>query len=154
MRSVTRFASIAVIAVGLSGCLEPTPFSVASLVFDAGIYMVSGKTLADHGVSGVTGQDCAVSRLVTEGAVCREATAYAAAPAILEPLPASGAPTVQATASQPTPPSAAFASPTNDGYLRSSLLDGRQGVAPQRRNGSQLVSTGYLSSGLGDGDRL
>ncbi len=154
MRSVTRFASIAVIAVGLSGCLEPTPFSVASLVFDAGSYMVSGKTLADHGVSGVTGQDCAVSRLVTEGAVCREEVTYVAAPTILEPLPASDAPVAQAQQAQPVPPSAAFASAANDGYLRSSLLEGRQGVAPLQRNGSQLVSTGYLSSGLGDGDRL
>lgn len=155
MPLLPKLASLSIVAVGLSGCLQPTPLSVASMVLDAGSYAVSGKTLADHGVSGATGQDCAVSRLITEGDVCREEIAYAEAPAILEPLP----PQDTASAAQPLrhaeprylSVAALNADKPNQGYLRSGPLVGD--TAPPSaialdRGTPQLAQRGFLRSPL------
>ena len=55
----------------LSGCVLPTPVSIATLGFDAVSYALSGKTVVDHGVSMVMNRDCALVGLL-EGRVCAE----------------------------------------------------------------------------------
>lgn len=76
---------------GLSGCLLPTPFSIVSSGLDAVSFVASGKTVTDHGVSLVMGEDCALVR-VLEGEVCREQREFeeVAEGRLLAPLPAHG----------------------------------------------------------------
>jgi len=85
-----RWFLIALLPFTLSGCLLPTPLSLATLGLDAVSYAVSGKTVTDHGISMAMGQDCALIGLL-EGEVCDDQPGYqvAEASAILEPLPTS-----------------------------------------------------------------
>ena len=69
----------------------PAAFTVASLALDTGSYMVSGKTLTDHGLSAAMDEDCAMVRVLDEDEdICREEPAYEVADAALTPLPAGG----------------------------------------------------------------
>ena len=151
MRSLPIVVGFTLLAIGLSGCLTPTPFSVASMVAGAHSYAVSGKTLTDHGISGVTGQDCVVTRLVTEGAVCRENVAYAAAPDILEPLPVQGTGAVQAQAPAVVQSALVLPASLSGDYLRSAPLTAQptadyatSPAAPRE----QIASAGFLASTL------
>lgn len=114
-------------------------------------YAVSGKTLTDHGISGITGQDCVVTRLATEGTVCRENVTYAAAPDILEPLPAKGSSATQASAPSAIQPALVLPASLSGDYLRSAPLTARpaQAYAVSRATArEQIASTGYLASTL------
>lgn len=88
------------LVVPLAGCGLPTPVSIASFVLDIGSYAVSGKTTTDHAMSALTGEDCAVIR-VLEGDPCSSPDDYQMALGVLEPLAeeAEGAPPLTA----PTP---------------------------------------------------
>ncbi len=58
----------------LTGCGASAAMTVASLALDGVSLMASGKTVADHALSFVTQQDCAIWRAVTQGdigAICR-----------------------------------------------------------------------------------
>jgi hypothetical protein len=66
MRSLTALAAVLLVC----GCSLPTPFSMATMAFDVGSYVISGKTMTDHGLSLVAQQDCQLSRIV-EGEICR-----------------------------------------------------------------------------------
>ncbi len=81
------------LVVPLAGCGLPTPVSIASFVLDIGSYAVSGKTTTDHAMSALTGEDCAVIR-VLEGDPCSSPEDYQLALGVLEPLAdeAEGAP--------------------------------------------------------------
>ena len=81
------------VGLGLSGCLLPTPVSIVTSGFDAVSFVASGKTVTDHGVSLVMGEDCALVR-VLEGEVCREERGFevAASSELLAPLPRDGDP--------------------------------------------------------------
>lgn len=85
-----RWFVVAFLPLILSGCLLPTPISLATFGLDAVSYAVSGKTVTDHGISLAMGQDCALIGLL-EGEVCDDQPAYevADASAVLEPLPTS-----------------------------------------------------------------
>jgi len=63
----------------LTGCAIPLPVQAASWAIDAVSYMVSNKSLLDHGISQASGRDCAVFRIVTEGAPCRDIVPVAVA---------------------------------------------------------------------------
>ena len=66
----------------------PAAFTVASLALDTGSYMVSGKTLTDHGLSMAMDEDCAMVRVLDEDdEICQEAPDYELAAADLTPLP-------------------------------------------------------------------
>lgn len=54
----------------LSGCAVPVAVSVATLVADGISYVTTEKSLADHGLSMMSGDDCAMYRLITTGYVC------------------------------------------------------------------------------------
>jgi len=67
-----RLATLTVLCLFLSGCAMPVSFRVASLAADGISYLTTKKSVTDHGLSMVSGQDCAVMRLVSEGSVCRK----------------------------------------------------------------------------------
>ena len=55
-----------------SGCALPVPIQVASWALDGVSYIVTEKSVTDHGLSAVAQKDCAVWRGVTDGELCRE----------------------------------------------------------------------------------
>ncbi len=67
-----RFAVVAVIMIALGGCALPPPVTVASWALDGISLLTTEKTLTDHGLSAVSGKDCALWRGLTEGNVCRD----------------------------------------------------------------------------------
>ncbi len=56
----------------LLGACVPLPLQVATLAADGISYLMTKKSVTDHGLSAVVGQDCALHRAVTEGTVCRD----------------------------------------------------------------------------------
>ena len=60
---------LAAAALAVSGCAA-APVQVALLALDGVSFLVSKKSVADHGISIVMQQDCALWRGVTEGRVC------------------------------------------------------------------------------------
>ena len=64
----TAIVLVAVVLV-VSGCAA-VPVQVALLAVDGVSFLVSKKSVADHGISIVLQQDCALWRGVTEGRVC------------------------------------------------------------------------------------
>ncbi len=66
----------------------PAAVSVASLAVDTSSYMVSGKTMTDHGLSLAMDEDCSMMRVLDEDEeVCQEERDYEVAVAALTPLP-------------------------------------------------------------------
>lgn len=62
---------ITVLAVG--GCAAlPSPVQITSWALDSLSYIVSGKSMADHGLSVSMQKDCALWRGLTEGQICLE----------------------------------------------------------------------------------
>ena len=59
-------------ALMLGGCALPVPLQIASWAVDGLLFITTEKTMADHGVSLVAQRDCAMLRVVTEGALCRD----------------------------------------------------------------------------------
>jgi hypothetical protein len=53
----------------LGGCVPPA-VSIASFAVDAFSYVVSGKSVSDHGLSLVMQEDCSVLKLVAGEAIC------------------------------------------------------------------------------------
>lgn len=68
-----RLAAIVIAAVVLTGCAMPLPITVASWAVDGLSLIATDKTLTDHGLSALAGQDCSLWRGFTEGDVCRDA---------------------------------------------------------------------------------
>ena len=66
----TLALGVGVIALG--GCALPMPLQVASWALDGFSYLMTEKSVTDHGISLVAEKDCALFRGITEGAVCRE----------------------------------------------------------------------------------
>jgi len=58
----------------LSGCALPVPLKIASWAVDGISYLTTQKSVLDHGLSAMNGQDCAVLRMATEGKACRNHT--------------------------------------------------------------------------------
>lgn len=56
----------------LQGCALPVPVQVASWVIDGISFLISEKSIADHGVSFVVQKDCAVWRGIKGESFCRE----------------------------------------------------------------------------------
>ena len=56
----------------VTGCAVPVPFQVASWALDGISYVMTEKSMTDHGLSVVAQKDCAVWRGVTVGELCRE----------------------------------------------------------------------------------
>jgi len=81
-----RLLTILLIPLFLGGCALPVQFQIASFALDGFLYMTTEKSLTDHGISQVTGKDCALHRVVTrkDNAICNDQpiddTAVALAP--------------------------------------------------------------------------
>jgi len=60
--------------VSLSGCALPVGVTVASWAADGVSLLATEKSLLDHGISYVSGQDCALWRVFTEDDVCSDET--------------------------------------------------------------------------------
>lgn len=58
----------------LGGCALPVPLQIASWAIDGMMLVATEKTIADHGVSMLVQRDCAMLRVATEGALCRDGT--------------------------------------------------------------------------------
>lgn len=69
----------------------PAAFTVASLALDTGSYMMSGKTMTDHGLSLAMEEDCSIMRVLDEDdEICQEDQDYEVAGAAPTPLPDDG----------------------------------------------------------------
>lgn len=93
----------------LGGCALPVPVQIASWAVDGLLYITTEKTMADHGVSLVAQRDCAMLRVVTEGALCRDDDAPT--------LVASADPAAPIAVSD-VPPQASAQADDNDAALR------------------------------------
>ena len=58
----------------VGACALPLPLQIAVWATDGISYLMTSKSVSDHGLSAAVGQDCAVHRAITEGAICREDT--------------------------------------------------------------------------------
>ncbi|MCW9036200.1 MAG: hypothetical protein OQJ97_18430 [Rhodospirillales bacterium] len=65
-----KIASAAALTLILSGCALPVPVQVASWVVDGIIYLNTDKSMTDHGISMVSGKDCALFRGLKGDEVC------------------------------------------------------------------------------------
>ena len=54
------------------GCALPVPIQVASWVLDGVSIVTTEKSITDHGLSMVAGQDCALWRAMKDVHVCRD----------------------------------------------------------------------------------
>lgn len=75
-------------ALVLGGCALPVPLQIASWAIDGLVLVATEKTVADHGVSMLAQRDCAVLRIATEGALCRDDIGVTAVAAQELPPPA------------------------------------------------------------------
>ena len=74
MSTIKRVLVPLSLAYALSGCVViPTAFTVASLTVDNLSYMVSGKSISDHALSTVAGQDCSFGNVIKGNDICLEA---------------------------------------------------------------------------------
>ena len=68
-----RIMVLGTTAVILGGCALPVPIQVASWAIDGLSYLMTEKTIADHGISVLAQKDCAVLRgLLDDGQICRD----------------------------------------------------------------------------------
>lgn len=72
--SIHRFAMLGVSCALLAGCGLPPSLQFASLAVDGFSYLTSNKTVADHGLSALSGQDCKMMRVASAVPVCQERT--------------------------------------------------------------------------------
>ncbi len=68
----------------LSGCGLPPAVMIASYAADGVSYVATGKSVSDHGISEVTGRDCALWRVIKGQAVCKDEPTPRANPAPVE----------------------------------------------------------------------
>ncbi len=68
-----RILVLGTTAILLGGCALPLPVQVASWAIDGLSYLLTEKTMADHGISVLAQKDCAVLRgLLDDGDFCRD----------------------------------------------------------------------------------
>ncbi len=56
----------------LGACALPLPLQLAAWTADGISYLMTRKSMSEHGLSAAVGRDCAVYRAITEGDICRE----------------------------------------------------------------------------------
>ncbi len=64
------FLVISCVAI-LNGCAMAAGFKIASMAGTSLSYLISGKSLSDHVISGAMGSDCALHRIIGGQAPCR-----------------------------------------------------------------------------------
>jgi len=70
--SVPKIMMCALVPVvaGLCGCALPPALTVISLATNAVSYAATGKSVSDHGISAIVGEDCALWRVVADRKIC------------------------------------------------------------------------------------
>jgi len=63
-RRIPGGAIVIVAAISLSGCLPLSAPTIISLAIDGISYASTGKTIADHAISGIAERDCSFSRSI------------------------------------------------------------------------------------------
>ncbi len=72
VRPILRILFFQLSVIVLSGCAAAiNPTMIASAVVDGISYATTGKGPADHLISGLTDQDCAIHRGLTDKPVCK-----------------------------------------------------------------------------------
>ncbi len=56
----------------VGACALPLPLQIAVWATDGISYLMTSKSMSDHGLSAALDRDCAVHRAITEGDICRE----------------------------------------------------------------------------------
>ena len=79
-RRVPVLPLVLILPVLLAGCGAPPAFVIASLAIDTAVFASTGKSPAEHVLSAVVQQDCAVYRLITKGALCAPAPSIGSDP--------------------------------------------------------------------------
>lgn len=83
MNRVGRVLASIVLPLLLAGCGLPPAYTVVKGLADGVMWVATGKTSTDHGLSFLTGRDCLLLRVAQGSDVCRveitEAQAYNAA---------------------------------------------------------------------------
>ncbi len=69
-----RLGLVLVVPLLVGACVLPLPLQVASMVLDGVSYLATQKSLSDHGLSAISGKDCALLRTLTLDPICRERT--------------------------------------------------------------------------------
>ena len=64
MPKVFVFLSILLLQISVNGCALPVSVTATSWAVDGISYATTKKSLADHGISFVAGQDCALYRII------------------------------------------------------------------------------------------
>jgi hypothetical protein len=67
-----KTAFVLATAFELLGCAAPVAVTVASFAADGASLAVSGKTMSDHALSMVSGENCSTAGLLDDGVLCRE----------------------------------------------------------------------------------
>lgn len=67
-----RFILLGTLAVFLAGCALPPAVVIGSYAADGLSYLITGKSVSDHALSEVVGEDCATWRIVKLENPCRE----------------------------------------------------------------------------------
>lgn len=66
MGRILGVVSTIFLSIFVSGCALPLSVTVASWALDGASYLTTQKSITDHGISFIAGQDCALFRVVTE----------------------------------------------------------------------------------------
>jgi len=75
-RRIPGGAIVIVAALSLSGCLPLSAPTLIGLAVDGISYAATGKTIADHAISGIAEKDCSFSRsILNNQALCDETEA-------------------------------------------------------------------------------
>ena len=80
MSKIAPWALLPILA-GLSGCVLPPAVTIASLVANAASYAATGKSISDHGISALAGEDCALWRVAADREICTARSEAVASPA-------------------------------------------------------------------------
>ena len=69
---MVRWFALFVSSVLIAGCAMPPTLRVASWAIDGVTYLATDKSVMDHGLSALSGQDCKMMRLASAKSICLE----------------------------------------------------------------------------------
>ena len=69
---MVRWSALLVSSALVAGCAMPPSLRVASWAVDGLAYIATDKSIADHGLSALSGKDCKVLRLASAKSICIE----------------------------------------------------------------------------------
>ncbi|MCW8951184.1 MAG: hypothetical protein OQK53_00610, partial [Rhodospirillales bacterium] len=67
-----RILVVLIIPLLVTGCVMPLPLRVAAWAAEGVVYLATKKSFTDHGISAITGKDCALLRAATGEDICTD----------------------------------------------------------------------------------